>query len=106
MRPTTALLVTTLLGGGAFAFVVADSVSGGCRVAVEAHNLGRDPTWVDWRAATVPGPCDAERQYRIVVTEGDDTWSEPFTSATGWTPAATVHVDHWRATKRGGPSSG
>jgi len=112
-------------------------------VTVEAHNLGREPTQVDWRAsrsrtstvvlgvrvpdpwhplgdgtstvppggiarrtAIVPGPCDADRQYRIVVTRGDDSWSEPFPSATGWTAATSVHVDHWRATKRGDQDSG
>ena len=32
--------------------------------------------------------------------EGDDAWSEAFPSATGWTRDATIHVDHWRATKR------
>ncbi len=139
MRPTLAVLVTTLIGAGAFAAVVTDSVSDGCAVTVEVHNLGSAPTRVDWaasrtrtssdviglrvpdpwhplaagtsavaagglvrRTAVVPGPCDVDRQYRIAVTDGDQAWSEPFPSATGWTRATTIHVDHWRATKRSG----
>ena len=137
MRPTMAVIVTTLIGAGAFAAIVADSVPDGCAVTVEAHNLGRDPTQVDWaasrvrtssyvvgvrvpepwrglgagtssvpasglarRTVVVAGPCDVDRQYRIALLEGDDAWSEAFPSATGWTRDATIHVDHWRATKR------
>ena len=122
MRPTMALVVTTLIGAGAFAAVVTDSVSDGCTVTVEAHNLGSATTRVDWaasrsrtssevlgvrvpdpwhplgtgtsvippgglarRTVVVPGPCAADRQYDIAVAEGDDAWSEPFPSATGWT---------------------
>ena len=51
MRPTMAVIVTTLIGAGAFAAIVGDSVSDGCAVTVEAHNLGRDPTRVDWAAS-------------------------------------------------------
>lgn len=137
MRPTLALVVTTLIGAGAFAAVVTDSVSDGCTVTVEAHNLGSALTQVDWaasrsrtssevlrvrvpdpwhplgtgtsvippgglarRTVVVPGPCAADRQYDIAVAEGDEAWSEPFPSATGWTRATTIHIDHWRATKR------
>ena len=97
MRPTMVLLATTLLGGGAFAFVVADSTSDGCSVTVEAHNLGRDPTRVDWRASR-------SRTGTVVLgMRVPDPWHH---SATGWTGAAPVHVDHWRATKRGDPNSG
>jgi hypothetical protein len=77
----------------------------GVRVPDPWHALGTGTSVIPAgglarRTVVVPGPCGADRQYDIAVAEGDDAWSEPFPGATGWTRATTIHVDHWRATKR------
>jgi hypothetical protein len=62
------------------------------RTAVPAGGLVR-ATFV------VPGTCDADRQYRIALADGGHSGTEPFPTATGWTRATTIHIEHW-ATKR------
>jgi hypothetical protein len=52
MRPPLAVVITTLLGVGAFAAVVVDSVADGCPVTVHARNLGRGAAEVDWAASS------------------------------------------------------
>jgi hypothetical protein len=81
------------------------SVVVGVRVPDPWHRLGAgsstvDPGVIARRTFTVPGPCDVDRQYSIVYTQGATVWSEPYPGATTWTRATSIHVDGWRATRQ------
>jgi len=80
MRPPLAVVITTVLGVGAVAAVVADSVADGCPVTIQARNLGREPTEIDWAASSTRASSS------VVGVRVPEAW-RPLGTGTTWVAA-------------------
>jgi hypothetical protein len=78
-------------------------VVAGVRVPDDWEGIGSGTTSIgagELGTRALDGPCDVDRQLRIAVTRGSNTWYEYYPSAASWSREGTAHVDFWAATKR------